>query len=105
MKKTTEINPQRSEKYRYLDQLGYVPKFIIISACCGFVAFVAMVLSVLAMYNSTDANAKIDYELTATRGELEKAKTMTEVWILYNNELHAELKAQGFEIPPLPENE
>lgn len=103
MKKTTEINPQRNEKYRYLDQLGYVPRFIIISACCGFVAFVAMVLSVLAMYNSTDANAKVDYELEATRAELTEAKNRTTLYIVYVQDLHTYLKIKGFDPPPLPE--
>ena len=103
--KTTEINPERSEKYQYLDKLSYVPKFIIISACCGFVAGVALILSVLALYNSTDANAKVDYELAATRAELTESKNRTTLYIVYVQRLHADLIVKGFEPPPLPEEE
>ncbi len=104
-KKTTSINQERSEKYRYLDKLNYVPKFIIISACCGFIAGVALILSVLAMYNATDANAKVDYELSATRKELLVSQNRTTLYIVYVQRLHAELTIQGFEPPPLPEEE
>ncbi len=105
MKKTTEINPQRSEKYRHLDQLGYVPKFIIISACCGFVAFVAMVLSVLAMYNSNGATAKVDYVLPEMQDEIDQTRIRNDLYSIYIQELYVELKNQGFDPPPLPENE
>ncbi len=103
MKKTTNINPERSEKYRYLDQLSYVPKFIIISACCSFLAGTALIFSVLAMYNSTSANAKVDYELEATRAELTESKNRTTLYIAYIQELHTSLTIKGLEPPPLPE--
>ena len=102
-KKTKEINPERNEKYRYLDKLGYLPKFIIISACCGFLAGVALILSVLGLFSSTGASAKVDYELEATRKELLVAENRTTLYILLVQELHADLKAKGFEPPPLPE--
>ena len=101
--KTSEINPERIEKYKYLDQLHYVPKFIIISACCGFIAGVALILSVLGLFSSTGASAKVDYELQATRAELTATKNKTELYIVFVQDLHAELKAKGFEPPPLPE--
>jgi len=94
--KTTDLNPERSEKYRHLEKLGYLPKFIIISACCGFLAAIAVVLSVLAMYNSTDANAKVDYELQATRAEIIESNNIRikEIRLLQNkvDRLQAELK-------------
>ena len=102
-KKPTNINPERNEKYRYLDQLSYVPKFIIISACAGFLAGVALILSVLAMYNATSANAKVDYELAATRKELLVSQNRTTLYISYVQVLHADLIIKGFEPPPLPE--
>jgi len=105
MKKTSDLNPERSEKYRYLDKLNYIPKFIIISACCGFLAGMAVILSVLAMYNSTSAKAKVDYELEATRAELTESKNRTTLYIVYVQELHADLIIKGFEPPPLPEEQ
>jgi hypothetical protein len=104
-KKTTDINPERSEKYRHLEKLGYVPKFIIISACCGFVAFVAMVLSVLAMYNSTSASAKVDYELPRIQAEHDQSVKRTDLYIVYAQELYVLLKDLGLDPPPLPEEE
>ena len=105
MKKTTSINQERSEKYRYLDKLSYVPKFIIISACCGFIAGVALILSVLAMYNSTDAKAMVQYELAGTRKELLVSQNRTTLYIVYVQRIHADLISKGFEPPPLPEEE
>ena len=105
MKKTTDLNPERSEKYRYLDQLGYVPKFIIISACCGFLALVAVVLSVLAMYNSNAASAKVDYEFPKMQDEIDQTRIRNDLYSIYIQELYVELKNQGFDPPPLPENE
>jgi len=103
MKKTTNINQERSEKYRYLEKLNYVPKLIIISACSVFLAGVALILSVLSMYNSTAANAKVDYELTATRAELTESKNRTSLYIVYVQELQSDLITNGFQPPPLPE--
>ena len=101
-KTTTNINQERSEKYRYLEKLNYVPRFIIISACCGFLAGVALILSVLAMYNSTDAKAKVDYELPRMQSELILLKNSNTLNNLYMQELYVELKSQGFDPPPLP---
>ena len=38
---TSEINPQRSEKYRAVDKLSYVPKLIILVAICCIVSVVS----------------------------------------------------------------
>ena len=38
---TSEINPQRSEKYRAVDKLNYVPKLIILVAICCIVSVVS----------------------------------------------------------------
>lgn len=103
MKKTTDLNPERSEKYRHLDTLGYVPRFIIISACCAFVAAFALLIGALSLYNSTDANAKVDYELAATRKELLVSQNRTTLYITYVQTLHSDLIIKGFEPPPLPE--
>ena len=105
MKKTTNINQERSEKYRYLEKLNYVPKFIIISACCGFLAGVALILSVLAMYNSTAASAKVDYEFPKMQDEIDQTRIRNDLYSIYIQELYVELKNQGFDPPPLPENE
>ena len=102
MKKTTNINQERSEKYRYLDKLNYVPRFIIISACCGFLAGVALILSVLAMYNSTDANAKVDYELRATQEDIITMKNKMTLQTVYLQELYFIMQNEGLEPPPLP---
>lgn len=102
-KKPTDINPERSEKYRHLEKLGYLPKFIIISACCGFVAFIAMVLSVLAMYNSTNANAKVDYEIQAAHEEVTLMKNLMALHNVYLQEVYVLMKAEGLDPPPLPE--
>lgn len=103
MKKTTNINQERSEKYRYLEKLNYVPRFIIISACCGFLAGVALILSVLAMYNSTDAKAKVDYELQAARAKNIATRNTIALQNVYLQELYFYMKAEGLNPPPLPE--
>lgn len=103
MKKTTDLNPERSEKYKYLDKLNYVPKFIIISACCVFLTAVCLLVSVLSLYNSTNANAKVDYELQATRAEVTVMKNTVELQIVYLQELYFLLKEHEIEPPPLPE--
>jgi len=104
MKKTTDLNPARSEKYRHLEKLGYLPKFIIISACCGFLAGVALILSVLSVYSSTSASAKVDYELPKMQAEIDKAIVRNDLYIIYVQELYVELKNQGFDPPPPPED-
>jgi len=104
MKKTTNINQERSEKYRYLEKLNYVPKFIIISSCCGFLAGVALVLSVLGLFSSTSSSAKVNYELPKMQDEIDLSVKRTDLYIVYVQDLQAELRAKGFEVPPLPED-
>jgi len=103
MTKTTEINPERSEKYRHLEKLGYVPKFIIISACCGFLAGVALILSVSALIGSSGASAKVDYELQATRDERVAMKNLMVLHNVYLQEVYVIMKDAGLDPPPLPE--
>ena len=102
-KKTSEINPERIEKYRHLEKLGYVPKFIIISACCGFLAGVAVILSVLSLYSSTGASAKVDYELQATRAERVAMRNLIALHNVYLQEVYVIMRDAELEPPPLPE--
>ena len=102
-KKTSEINPQRSEKYRYLDQLNYVPKFIIISSLCGVLAAVGLIIGALALYISAQANAKVDYELKAYSEELTINKNRMTLQNVYLQELYFLLKEHDIDPPPLPE--
>lgn len=41
MKKTTNINQERSEKYRYLEKLNYVPKLIILASLALIIATIS----------------------------------------------------------------
>jgi len=102
-KKTTDLNPARNEKHQQWDKLRYIPKFIFISMGCVFVAFVASILSVLGLFSSTAANAKVDYELPKMQAEIDQSVNRTELYIVYIQDLQAELKIHGFEVPPLPE--
>ena len=56
-KKTTDINPERSEKYRYLEKLNYVPKLIILAGVSLIISIVFSVLAIIAMYDATQATA------------------------------------------------
>lgn len=113
-KKTTDINPERNEKHQQWDKLRYIPKLILISACCGFVAFVALVVSILGMYssNETRSDSKTDIAILKKETDLEfrynekHVKELTdevEVWQIYSARLDAWLRSHGLEPPPLPE--
>ena len=56
-KKTTEINQQRNEKYRYLEKLNYVPKLIILAGVSLVVSVVFAIIAVIAMRDANAATA------------------------------------------------
>ena len=51
--KTTDINPERSEKYHYLDKLNFVPKLIILATVAMIISMLALMMSWMAVYDST----------------------------------------------------
>jgi len=102
-KKPTDINPKRNEKHQQWDKLRYIPKLILLSGCAVFLAALSLVIATLSLYNSTDSNAKVDYELQATRAELTITKNLMTLHNVYLQELYFLLKENDIEPPPLPE--
>jgi len=56
-KKPTDLNPERSEKYRYLEKLNYFPKLIILVALCLIVSVISWFRAEAAIDAAAQANA------------------------------------------------
>lgn len=77
---TSEINPQRSEKYRAVDKLNYVPKLIILVAIC-------CIVSVVSYFRAEQA-----------RDDAKEALAQTATWQVMYKETERECRLAQLEI-------
>jgi len=74
-----------------------------ISIGCVFVSALALLVSALSLYNSTAANAKVDYELRATQEEVTIMKNTMALQNVYLQKLYFLMQKEGLDPPPLLE--
>lgn len=60
MTKTTEINQERSEKYRYLEKFSYGPKLVTLCSIAMIISILALMMSWMAVYDAIHAKAMIE---------------------------------------------
>ena len=101
--KTSEINPQRSEKYRAVERLSYVPKLIIISSVAAIASILALLMAFMALNDAKHAKIQIEYELAETRQELLILKNQMRLTDVYLQKNHVKMEHFGLEPTPLPE--
>lgn len=101
--KPSELNPARSEHHRKWTQFNRETILIILVSICAIVTTGNHFRTNSAVDAANEANAKVDYELQASRDELTESKNRTTLYISYVQLLHADLIVKGFEPPPLPE--
>jgi len=94
---------QDNTRYRLFKELVDESKAVTIASVSLIACVLALLIAGLSMYNSTAASAKVDYELPKMQDEIDQSVNRTELYIVYIQDLQAELKIHGFEVPPLPE--
>lgn len=80
-------------------------KAVTIAQISMVISAIFSVLCVLAIAAAFNANAKVDYELPKMQDEIDQTRIRNDLYSIYMQELYVELKNQGFDPPPLPENE
>lgn len=100
---TSEIQVDESKTYRLFEKFSRESVLIILVSICMIATLVAVLTAVLAMNSATHAEAKVDYELWATREEATARKNLMVLHNVYLQELYLIMKDAGLEPPPLPE--
>ena len=94
---------QDNAKYRLWKEFIGESKAVTIASVALIACVLAVLIAGLSMYNSTASNAKVNYELPKMQAEIDQSEKRTELYIVYVQELYVELKNQGFDPQPLPE--
>lgn len=82
MKKTSEINPARSEKYRYLEKFNFLPKLIVLASVAMIISMLALMMAWMAVYDSThvkiqqqvvlESNAELKKEIRLLQNKIDR---------------------------------
>jgi len=99
----TELQAEENRIHRLFKQFSSESKAVIIASVALIAALLCLLMSWLALMTAMNADAKVDYELQASREELTESKNRTTLYIVYMQELYVEMKAHGLDPPPLPE--
>lgn len=100
-----DLNKPVNEYLKFFDQYNRTTVFIILVVICAFFAVDSFFRSGRAVDISNAAKAKIDYDLPRMQDEIDQTRIRNDLYSIYIQELYVELKNQGFDPPPLPENE
>ncbi len=99
----SELRADSNLLQRVIAAIREESKAVTIAQVSMVISAIFAVLCVLALAAALSANAKVDYELQATRDELIESKNRTTLYIVYVQDLHAYLTIKGLDPPPLPE--
>ena len=102
---TSNIRVEENRLYQLFKQFSRESVLIILVSVCVITSLTAILVAVLALNSGAHAEVKIEYELPKMQDEIDKARTRNDIYFMYMQELYVELKNQGLDPPPLPENE
>jgi len=96
---------QDNSQWRIWKEFIGESKAVTIASVALISSALGLLIAGLSMYNSTAASAKVDYEFPKMQDEIDQTRIRNDLYSIYMQELYVELKNQGFDPPPLPENE
>jgi len=99
----TELQADENRYHRLFKQFSSESKAVTIASVALIAALLCLLIAWSALNSATHAKAMVEYELQASRNELIETKNRTSLYIVYVQDLQADLKTHGFEVPPLPE--
>lgn len=100
---TTDFQSATNLLNRVLDKIKLESRSLETAKLAVIISILFAALTLVGIGIAFKTNAKVDYELQATRDELTESKNRTSLYIVYVQELQADLIIKGFEPPPLPE--
>lgn len=89
-KKTTEINQQRSEKYRYLEKFSYGPKLIVLCSIAMIVSMLSLLMSFMALDDAKHARIQVEIELESMQKHIERLNDQYEITQIYLRDFQAQ---------------
>jgi len=99
----TELQAEENRLHRLFKQFSSESQAVTIASVALIASLLCLLIAWSALNSATHAKAKVEYELQASRDELTEAKNRTTLYIVYVQQLHADLIIKGLDPPPLPE--
>lgn len=100
-----ELRTEANLFQRLLDRFQEESNAVAISKVSVVVALLSLLMAFMALDNAKDAKTIVEVELRYERAHVKELTDEIKVWQIYSAKIHADLKAHGFEPPPLPEEE
>jgi hypothetical protein len=94
---------QDNSRYRLWKEFIDESKAVTIASVSLIACLLSLLIAGLSVYSATTAKAKVDYELPRMQAEIDQSVKRTDLYIVYMQELYVELKDQGLNPAPLPE--
>ncbi len=102
---TTEFQSATNLLNRVLDKIKLESRALETAKLAVIISVVFAVLTLVGIAAAFKTSAKVNYEFPRMQDEIDQTRIRNDLYSMYMQELYVELKNQGFDPPPLPEEE